>query len=324
MNKKLIIIGGTNIDIVGTPLKDHKLALDTSNIGNVLISVGGVGKNIAYNLRLLEGNVNNKSLFYFITSFGNSPISYLAKNNLEELKIDYFASNKIDNAPIYLAINNNNNDLFVSLCDNKAISSLDRNFFENEIKLDELIKKDNIKYMILDGNLSLETISYLIEKYHNILNIIVEGVSIFKVIKFKDFLDKIYLLKCNNIEIIELYKELSGSNNCELDSSEILKILAEKYRLRNAIVTNKAENILVINDFKTYKVNIPKNNIVGENEVVSSNGVGDSLLSAFVYNYVYLNNSYEEALIKATSYSKEVLLSDFTYPVDYLHNFLNK
>ena len=99
MNKKLIIIGGTNIDIVGTPLKDHKLALDTSNIGNVLISVGGVGKNIAYNLRLLEGNVNNKSLFYFITSFGNSPISYLAKNNLEELKIDYFASNKIDNAP---------------------------------------------------------------------------------------------------------------------------------------------------------------------------------------------------------------------------------
>ena len=35
-------------------------------------------------------------------------------------------------------------------------------------------------------------------------------------------------------------------------------------------------------------------------------------------------NSYEEALIKATSYSKEVLLSDFTYPVDYLNNFLNK
>lgn len=323
MNKKLIIIGGINIDIVGTPLKENKLELETSNIGDVVISVGGVGKNIAYNLRLLEGNVNEKSLFYFVTSFGNSPISYLAKNNLEEVKIDYFVSNTIDNAPIYLAINNNNNDLFVSLCDNKAITSLDKNCFENDLHLDEIISND-IEYMVLDGNLDQETISYLIEKYHSKLKIMVEGVSIFKVIKFKDYLDKIYLLKCNEIEIKELYKVLNAEEKVNLDSNQILDQLSSKYKLRNAIVTNKDAGILILDNFKTYKVDIPQKNLVKEGEIVSSNGIGDSLFAAFIYNYVYLNHSFKESLLEATSYSKEVLLSKFTYPDSYLNKFLKK
>ena len=57
------VVGGVNIDIGGRPLQP--LIERDSNPGKVLISLGGVGRNIAHNMSLLGLNVR------FLTAFGN-------------------------------------------------------------------------------------------------------------------------------------------------------------------------------------------------------------------------------------------------------------
>ena len=52
LSKKVVVIGGANIDIKGKSFE--KLEGITSNPGKVSIALGGVGRNIAHNLTLLE------------------------------------------------------------------------------------------------------------------------------------------------------------------------------------------------------------------------------------------------------------------------------
>lgn len=49
---KILVIGGTNIDINATSI--NEIVLKDSNIGNIEISIGGVAKNIAENLARLD------------------------------------------------------------------------------------------------------------------------------------------------------------------------------------------------------------------------------------------------------------------------------
>ena len=49
--KKVVVIGGANIDIKGSPFNPSEKI--TSNPGAVNIALGGVGRNIAHNLGLL-------------------------------------------------------------------------------------------------------------------------------------------------------------------------------------------------------------------------------------------------------------------------------
>ena len=50
-NKTVIVIGAVNLDICGRPNKAPRLC--DSNPGTISFGIGGVGQNIAYNLRLL-------------------------------------------------------------------------------------------------------------------------------------------------------------------------------------------------------------------------------------------------------------------------------
>ena len=53
---KILVIGGTNIDINATSI--NEIVLKDSNIGNIEISIGGVAKNIAENLARLDLDVS--------------------------------------------------------------------------------------------------------------------------------------------------------------------------------------------------------------------------------------------------------------------------
>ena len=55
MNPEVVVIGGVNIDIGGRAF--GPLKMKDSNPGKVTVSLGGVGRNIAHNLRLLGTEV---------------------------------------------------------------------------------------------------------------------------------------------------------------------------------------------------------------------------------------------------------------------------
>lgn len=286
-NTKVILIGGSNIDYIATPFKS--LIKETSNIGKLKLQIGGVMKNVASSMKL----VNEELDFLFITAIGNDINGELIKKDLDSRNIKYLypsLNNKKEtiNSSSYLAINDENNDLFVSICDNEVISYIDEEFIDSYDKYFL-----NSEYIVIDTNLDEKIIKYIVKKYKN-KKIIAEGVSSEKILKIKKYLKDIYLLKCNFLEIKSLLKE----DNIKLDGYEILDLLISKYKLKNAIITNKSRNILIIDHFKTDYFDVKE-----VKEILNSNGVGDALFAGFILEFIK-KEDFKESVKKGDELAK--------------------
>ncbi len=285
----LILVGGSNIDFIASSLSP--LIKETSNIGKINISFGGVMKNIAYDLALL----NDK--FIFFTALGDDLYAKNLIKHLKEMKINFITPlNKGISSSSYLAINDQNNDLYISICDNEVINSLSPSFLMNYD-----LSFEKAKYILLDANLNLETISHIIDRYHH-KKIMVEGVSIEKIKKFKQFLNRIYLLKANLDEIKELF-DLKDDNLIE----NLLKELVNS-KVKKAIISNKSEAILYFDGEKINQIKVVK-----KENIVSSNGAGDALFAGFIHSFLV-----DEDFYKAIGYgiylASLVLESKNAYP----------
>ena len=81
-NKKLILIGGSNIDYIGD--SRDKLIPGVSNIGTLAVSFGGVMRNVAENLAFL-GNYCP-----FITAIGEDDLGIKMKKGLANLGMNVY------------------------------------------------------------------------------------------------------------------------------------------------------------------------------------------------------------------------------------------
>ena len=80
MNPYVCVVGAVNLDICGRP--SRKLIFRDSNPGTVTLTPGGVGRNIAHDLRLLGAEVK------FLTAFGGDSHAQLLRNDCVELGMD--------------------------------------------------------------------------------------------------------------------------------------------------------------------------------------------------------------------------------------------
>ena len=80
MKPYVCVVGAVNLDICGRPEK--KLIFRDSNPGAVTLTPGGVGRNIAHDLRLLGVEVK------FLTAFGGDSHAQLLRNDCVELGMD--------------------------------------------------------------------------------------------------------------------------------------------------------------------------------------------------------------------------------------------
>ena len=225
-NYKLILIGGSNIDFIATSLKP--IIEGTSNIGKLKISFGGVMKNVAYDLSILNDD------FLFFTAIGNDLYGKKLKEDLKEASINYISpkSNRISST--YLAINNEKN--------------------------------------------------------------------IPKIVKFKNYLDKIYLLKCNIGEAKALL-----AKNISIDN--VANKLIEK-GVKKFIISNKDNPVIGYNGshVETYAVDRIEN-------IVNCNGAGDALFAGFVH-YFMKNEDFEGAVKFGIKLSRYVLQSEESYSLE--------
>lgn len=267
----IVIIGSSNVDYLGVSF--NKLIDRDSNIGKISVSSGGVGRNICENLLRLGEDVT------FITAIGNDLAGEKIEKELKDLKCKIIKP--LTNKPTasYLAIHDEIGDMALALCDTSIIDDLSNDLFEH---YKDLIKSANL--LVFDGNLTPQTLDYLFKTFEN--KIIVDGISTSKVIKFKDYLSKIYVLKVNSYEYDVIKPFISDDN--------IPQYL---------IVTSGKDSIKCITKEQEYVIEIEP-----IEEVVNTTGAGDAFISGVISSLTH-NDDIFEAIKKGDKLAKLTLTS---------------
>ena len=280
---KILVIGAANVDIIG--VANQPLLAHDSNPGSIELSVGGVAKNIAENLKHLELDVQ---LFAFL---GDDAFSELIRADLTKLNLDYSLSLQMHHrSPQFLSIHNQAGELELAIHDNRLLETLQPTDFENILP-----KLEVFDVLVFDTNLPEPVLVYLIEKLKH-KTIIVDGVSMAKVIKIKSVLSDISLLKVNRHELSALLGK--PADDIILSVKELLKS-----GLRQIIVTNGPNPITYNIDKSIYQTFIFE-----AKNPISSIGCGDALLSGVIYGIV-MHKTMHEAINygkKAASMTMEV------------------
>lgn len=243
---KIVVIGLSNIDYMGFPF--NKLIPKDSNLGTVTISFGGVGRNICENLLRLGHKIT------FMTCIGKDTNGENLEKELVSLGCNIIKPLTDKPSASYLCINDEKNDMALALCDESIASELNIDFLD---KNREVLEKS--EYIVLDANLKEEVIDYITKTYSH-KKLIADGISTVKVRRFKNSLNRLYLLKVNSMEYNEI-KEFA--------------------KPQNLIVTKGSKSI---DYYDGEKWNII--DVTPAPYVVSTTGCGDALLSGTISGLV--------------------------------------
>ncbi len=195
------VVGGVNIDIGGRPFKT--LIPRDSNPGTVSVSLGGVGRNIAHNLSLLDVPV------CFFTAFGDDIHAYTIEKSCEALNIDIQYALKIPgaNSSTYLFVSGADGDMEVAVSDMEICTRITPDYVAEHM---DVINGAGV--LVVDANIPGETIGYLTE--HSTVPVFADPVSVTKAERLRPYLNRIHTLKPNQLEA----QELTGIHICDEES----------------------------------------------------------------------------------------------------------
>ncbi|WP_277287073.1 carbohydrate kinase [Sneathia sanguinegens] len=259
----ILVIGACNLDLQGIP--NENLKFHDSNIGKINVGLGGVGRNIAVNLKKLMSNVN------FITVLGEN---FYSNKILDDLNIKRINTSDIlrvpdDSISMYLSILDENGEMLAGVSDMNILRYLTPEFLRTK---EELIKNSEI--IVIDTNIPRESIEYIANLKHGKQKLIVDTVSIKKAAKISNILDKIDVLKTNKLEIEALF-DRTFRNKKEIRQA-MRELIAKG--VKNIYLTLGHEGVLAMNSKKSLKLPLPliKN-------VVDVTGAGDIFTATLVF-----------------------------------------
>ena len=180
----VFVIGAVNMDIAGTPAAG--LRAGDSNPGRVTLSPGGVGRNIAENLRLLGRKVS------LITITGEDAYGDLIREQCRNAGIDlqFSFTDPLARTSTYLCVNEENGDLHAAIADMSIYELLTPD------RLEPLLPVLNKGAMLIaDANLPEETLKWLAQ--HITIPIAADPVSCAKAERLKPLLSGLILMKPN-------------------------------------------------------------------------------------------------------------------------------
>ena len=178
------VIGAVNMDLSGTPAAP--LRAGDSNPGRITLTPGGVGRNIAENLRLLGRKVS------LITIMGEDAYADVIREHSLNAGIDlqYSFTDPLGRTSAYLCIIEENGDLNVAVSDMAICDEL------TPAKLEPLLPVLNHGSMVIaDANLPEETLAWIAGKVT--VPIAADPVSVSKAPRLKPLLPRLTLLKPN-------------------------------------------------------------------------------------------------------------------------------
>lgn len=252
------VIGGSNIDIQGRPR--NELIYKDSNIGEVNISLGGVGRNIAENL--VRMGVNTR----LITVIGDDVYGQKIMDEARLLGLNMQDSLILEGAATstYLSILDHTNDMVL------AISHMD---IYDRMTVDFIKAKSHIiehaTLCILDTNLPKDVIEYIVTTFKS-TKFFLDTVSTAKAQKVKDLIGYFHTVKPNKIEA-EILTGIHIAN--EGDAKRAADALHQK-GVAHVFISLGEEGVFVSDGHETFVIKAPKT------QIVNATGAGDAFIAA--------------------------------------------
>ncbi|NPD47812.1 MULTISPECIES: carbohydrate kinase family protein [unclassified Lentimicrobium] len=285
--KKVIVIGAAIADITGFSSKP--LIENDSNPGEIKFSSGGVGRNIAENLARLDCHVE------LITAFGNDVYALGLKSHCQEtgIQIDNSLFSSESSTAIYLSINNPDGNMAMAISDTEIIDELSPEFMASKKSIIE-----DADCIVLDTNLSEETLKYIAENFSQI-PIFLDLVSTSKAKKAKSILNYFHTIKPNLIEA----EHLSGIKFEEAKDLDLMLKDFVSTGIQQVFISKGEEGCFYGN---TEKSGVFRSKI---SKVVNSSGAGDAFMAGLVFAHLY-DYDLEESATFATALSLAALQSE--------------
>jgi pseudouridine kinase len=270
----ICVLGGSNIDIVGFP--NCNLVLHDSNPGNVKISLGGVGRNIAENLVHL--GISTK----LISSIGDDMYGKKILEHANTIGLDMKSSMVLGQRPTstYMAILDEKGEMNAAISQMELIDEMSIDFIQNKRQVIE-----NSKICIIDTNIPENVINYVLDNFKK-PDFFLDTVSSAKSVKVKARVGSFHTIKPNKLEA-ELLSGLPIRDRVDL-------LKASEYFLSKGVkrvFITLGDDGVFYNDGKTAElIASPKV------EVLNATGAGDAFIAALAY--CHFNSLQTEASVR--------------------------
>lgn len=257
------VVGGVNIDIGGVSFAP--LVGEDSNPGQVRISLGGVGRNIAHNMSLLGLEV------HFLTALGDDLYAQRLAASCSELGIDITHSLQVKDGatPTYVYLCGPDGDMALAVSDMEICERLTPEYLAANMNV-----LNNAQIVVADTNIPQQSLEYLAE--HCTVPIFVDPVSTAKAPKISSVLGKIHTLKPNRIEA----EILSGIH---ITDDKTLREAAQKLLdsgLHRVFISCGTEGVLACDRREMIMVPCCKA------EMKNATGAGDAFMAALAWAYL--------------------------------------
>lgn len=266
------VVGGVNMDIGGRPLKP--LVDADSNPGRVRMSLGGVGRNIAHNMRLLGVDVR------LLTAFGDDLYAQKISASCGELGIDISQSLTVPGGATstYLFVSDHQGDMALAVSDMEIYDHVTPAWLQSRRAV-----LDNARLIVVDTNIPAESVAWLCD--HVKPPIFADPVSTTKAEKLRPVLGKLHTLKPNRIEA-EL---LSGVAITDEESLERAAKTLLDTGLERVFISLGSEGVYAADHSGSVRAPcLPA-------AVANSTGAGDAFMAALAWAWL------EEADLAATA-----------------------
>ena len=235
------VIGAVNIDIWGrsfAPLIERD-----SNPGEILISFGGVGRNIAHNMSLLGVNVS------MLTAIGEDMWADKIRTSCREIGIDLSRALNIPggHTSTYLFITGPDGEMSTAVCDADITKHITPEFLEKNLDL-----LDGAQLVVLDGNLTYEAIEFITT--HCTAPLFADPVSVTKADKLAPYIGRLHTFKPNDIEAMRL----TGEDSPEKAAKALIKLGAKRVFVSDGsrgIVAADEDSLLRVPCYRTFLKN---------------------------------------------------------------------
>lgn len=176
----VVVIGGANIDLRGRPAGEV-LERHTSNPGKINVGSGGVGRNIAHNLALLNVPV---TLLSAVGDDGEG-IRILEETGKAGVKMEQMIISGEHPTGIYLAILDEKGEMEAAVSDMRILEEITVEYLRSKAYL---IKESKI--VVVDTNIPEESIGYVVELCNKVkVPVLIEPVSVEKAKKLRGILN---------------------------------------------------------------------------------------------------------------------------------------
>lgn len=258
-----VVVGGVNVDIGGRSY--GPLVAQDSNPGQVSLSLGGVGRNIAHNMSLLGVDVR------LLTAYGDDMNGERVAASCSELGIDLSHGLHIKGGvtSTYLYLTDPEGEMALAVSDMSICQRIDPHYLAANLP-----QLQNAQVVVADANIPRESLEYLAANCTAPL--FVDPVSTTKAEKLRPILNRIHTLKPNRIEA----QLLSGvAIESRADVEKAAQVLLELGVHRVFLSLGGDGVYAAMENERLWLPTLP-------GKMVNTTGCGDAFMAALVWAYL--------------------------------------